>query len=487
MRALAPFLAGLGTLPPRTRTALAAALALLVAAALAAALFAHPARAPLIASRLHADQMTEVETTLAAWNVPFTPVDGNIVLDASRRGDVLLRLSLAGIPHAHVATTAEALAGVGVLTPQSVIDAQARSGLAGEIELGLRSLDGVEDARVIVAPASSAEFADQQSHQATASVRLHVRPGVRLSSMQVAGIRAFVAASVPQLDPAHVTIVDDLGVALGGESAHADDARTLEQSLQSALDAAFGAGTALVRVTEERTQSATERRDDVRVPAGGAAIVHALDAESYDDGAKRYRKSSERDDRGSETRHLVTKAPAGALMRISTAVFIDASRAADLARVRELAAATVGYDARRGDTLTVAAVDFHRALQPRRDAWMLVYGALVPLLPTLAIVIGVLLLAKMAAPGIVALVRAATDRAAIAGTTRTIAGYAPAQVRGALAHEPPHAAAAIISALPAATAAAVLELYPAHEREAIVRRMQRAHGAIVPDISEVIG
>jgi len=59
-------------------------------------------------------------------------------------------------------------------------------------------------------------------------------------------------------------------------------------------------------------------------------------------------------------------------------------------------------------------------------------------------------------------------------------------VRSALAQEPPHAAAAIISALPAATAAAVLELYPAHERDAIVRRMQRPHSPLIPDAQEVV-
>jgi flagellar motor switch protein FliG len=67
-----------------------------------------------------------------------------------------------------------------------------------------------------------------------------------------------------------------------------------------------------------------------------------------------------------------------------------------------------------------------------------------------------------------------------------VTGYAPARVRGALAGEPPHAAAAIISALPAATAAAVLELYPPHEREAIVKRMQRTHSAVVPSADELL-
>jgi flagellar motor switch protein FliG len=59
-------------------------------------------------------------------------------------------------------------------------------------------------------------------------------------------------------------------------------------------------------------------------------------------------------------------------------------------------------------------------------------------------------------------------------------------VRGALAGEPPHTAAAIISALPAATATAVLEMYPAEERAAIVRRMSRAATPAMPDHEAVL-
>ena len=55
-----------------------------------------------------------------------------------------------------------------------------------------------------------------------------------------------------------------------------------------------------------------------------------------------------------------------------------------------------------------------------------------------------------------------------------------------LEQEPPHAAAAIISALPAATATAVLELYPPHEREAIVNRMQRRHSPLLSNPDELL-
>jgi hypothetical protein len=40
--------------------------------------------------------------------------------------------------------------------------------------------------------------------------------------------------------------------------------------------------------------------------------------------------------------------------------------------------------------------------------------------------------------------------------------------------------------LPAATATAVLELYPPEERAAIIRRMQRAASPAVPDYESVL-
>ena len=59
-------------------------------------------------------------------------------------------------------------------------------------------------------------------------------------------------------------------------------------------------------------------------------------------------------------------------------------------------------------------------------------------------------------------------------------------MRGALAGEPPHTAAAVISALPTATAAAVLELYPPEERAAIVRRLSRPASPLLPSYEELL-
>jgi flagellar M-ring protein FliF len=472
-------------LPRSVRTALAAGGFAAVALSVTIGIASHPSREALFASPLHPEQLAEVQERLASWNVSFTPTADNVIVETSRRNDLLLRLALSGVPHAHVETTGEALASIGVLTPQSVIDAQTRAGLAGDIEAGLRGIDGVDDARVIVAPAKPAEFADESTDDASASVRLALRPGTRLSEAAVNGIRSFVAAAVTGLDPARVTILDDRGVALGAGD-DGEEAVALQTSLQSALDAALGTGAAIVRVRAEYTVDSVARRDVRRAPAGQVAIGRATRSESYADGSKHYRRDDVNDDRGSDTRETIVQTPAGSIRRLSTGIFIDEARAFDLAKVRDLAAAVVGFDPKRGDTLAVQAVDFHRPAVARKDVWWLLYGTIVPLAPAVVIAIGAVIIVRLLLPVLSSFASTVLERAAVRDASHAVSGLAPARVRTALVHEPPHAAAAIISALPAATAAAVLELYPQHEREAIVRRMQRPLSPLLGDPEEYL-
>jgi flagellar M-ring protein FliF len=297
-----------------SKTARVAAITVTVLVVVASAmitLVTHPARAALFATPLRPEQLSEVEDRLAGWNVPFTPVADNVVIDAGRRNDLLLRLSLAGVPHTHVETTDEALATVGVLTPEAVIDAQTRTGLAGDLESDLRGIDGVDDAHVIIAPEKAAQFADGSSHDATASVRLRLRPGVRLTRSVVNGIRQFVAAGVTGLDPARVTILDDRGIALGDAEA-GDEPLQLQTSLQSALDAAFGEGSTIVRVhadfARERVSAREQHRND-----------------RFTDGRRPLQQINRNAERGSDLREVYTQGQPGAIKRLSAAVFVDAA------------------------------------------------------------------------------------------------------------------------------------------------------------------
>lgn len=486
MERLAPLLVRWNALPIAARACAGLLAVALLTVSILAGVTARLPRGALFATPLHPEQLAEVEERLAGWGVEFTPTSDNVVVPAGRRNDLLLRLSLAGVPHAHLETSGEALANVGVLTPQAVIDAQTRAGLAGDIESGLRGIDGVDDVRVIVSPAKAAEFGEESARDAGASVRVRMRAGAILSREAVAGIRAFVAAGVPGLAPARVTILDDRGVALDDGGGSGQDAADVQRSLQSALDAAFGDGATIVRVHADYRAERTSERDVRRMPLGSGAIARSARSDAFDGGGKRFRHNDSSEDRGSETHEWSAEAPRGQLKRLSTAVFVDASRALDLTSVRDLAAATVGYDRTRGDALAVAAVDFRRPALRRRDGWWLLYGAAVPLAPVAVAVFGLIVAVRAAIPPCCALVQTLAERASLKRTSQAVAGFPPGRVRTALAHEPPHAAAAIISALPAATAAAVLDLYPPHERDAIVKRMQRPHSPLLADAEELL-
>lgn len=486
-----PLLARALAAPPKIKLA-AAALTVVLCALIATSFAAtRDTRIALFAAPLSSDQLTEVQTRLAAWNIPFAPESDNVRVAQGRRSDILLRLSIAGVPHAHLATSAELFAHAGALTPQSVLEAQTRDGLASDLALGLRGLDGVADARVIIAPARTGMYADENSHDASASVRITLASGARMNARTIAGIRAFVAGGVPGLDAARVTVLDDRGLApdLGADGAtdgDADDAQ-VAVALQSALDAAFGAGATIVRVHRE---ALGERRDvhDLRRTALGGTLARSASDERYSSNLKKYTKANSVEDRGSDVRDEVRVALPGTTQRRSVAVFVDSAKGLDVEKIRSLAEAAAGLDPDRGDVLRVEAVRFTQPVVPhdsRLATWALL-GAFAGIVPQAIVALALALALWFAARPAHALAVTIIESATVRSASREVAGIPPGRVRGALAGEPPHIAAAIISALPAATATAVLELYPPDERAAIVRRLARAASPLVPDAEELL-
>jgi flagellar biosynthesis/type III secretory pathway M-ring protein FliF/YscJ len=445
-------------------------------------------RVPLFAAPLRSDQITEVVNRLAEWNAGFIVGSDNVRVDADRRNGLLLKLALAGVPHAHLDSSAEALAKAGPLTPQSVLDAQALDGIAGDLAAALRTLSGVEDAQVIVAPARDGAFAGEAEHAASASVRLTLAPGASIAPQQLAGVRQFVAAGVPDLDPRRVAILDDRGLALSDESSAASgDAPAFQQSLQSALDLALGADAAIVRVRVSYDPRLRQLHEVTRKPAGSRPIGTTTIDERYKSASKQYAKTTAGTDRGSIVSDERVDTPAGRLERISVAVVVDANRHFDLAKIRSLAEATLGIVAARGDVVSVEELAFAREPPPAPPAsFEAMLGLAAALAPNAVFACVLLAAARVGARPVAIACEALASRVAVRRGARDVATFPPAQVRGALKDEPPHTAAAIISALPAATAAAVLDLYPAEERAAIVRRMSRSAAPVVPDYETIV-
>jgi flagellar M-ring protein FliF len=461
-----------------------AAIVVAIAAALVATMIQRDQRVALFAEPLRPEQVSEVTQRLAEWNVGFVTGADNVRVDQRRRNDLLLRLALAGLPHAHVSTSAELLEKVGPLTPSPVLEAEQRDGLAGDVELALRGVAGIDDARVIVAPARQGTFADDAGSAASAGVRLTLHPGVALSRDVVGAIRTFVAAAVPGLLAKRVTVLDDRGLTLDPAGAPpSEGGGALAASLQSALDTVFGAGSTVVRVNVAFDAKVRDLHEVRREPLGVRAIAATRSDERYDNDKKRYRNQHTTEDRGSDLREERTQIPPGNAERISAAVLVDAARSLDLAKIRSIASATIGLRPERGDSLAIESVRFVRPVQPSSPA-VDVIGLASTLAPLVVIAVATLIALRL----VVKPALSAFEAVKAHGTLRHQAAstLGPAQVHGALRGEPPHTIAAVIGALPTATAAAVLELYAPEERAAIVQRLNRSLAPVARGLDALI-
>jgi flagellar M-ring protein FliF len=420
-------------------------------------------RVALFATPLRSEQVVEVVERLAEWNAPFVTGTDNVRVDAALRNALLMRLSFAGVPHAHLASSVEALAKAGPLTPQSVLDAQQRDGLAGDIAAGLRDIADIADARVIIAPAREGAFVDEARHEATASVRLSLKPGAAPSREAIDGVRQYVAAAVPGLDPKRVAILDDRGLALGDDArSPVGEAHVLESSLQSALDLALGAAATIVRVHVNYDPRVRALHDIVRKPIGSRAIGTTTVDEHYKSATKQYAKSNSSLDRGSEVHDETIETPAGRLERISVAVAVDQSRHLDLAKIRSLASGMLGLVSARGDSLSVEEIAFARPLPVSTTPFAPILGLVAALAPMLVLAVVAIVCVRAYAAPVARICETFVERAAVGRTREAMTGFAPSHVRGALRNEPPHTAAAIM------------------------RRMSRASAPVVPDYETVL-
>jgi flagellar biosynthesis/type III secretory pathway M-ring protein FliF/YscJ len=330
-------------------------------------------------------------------------------------------------------------------------------------------------------------FADEAVHDASASVRLALLPGARLSTDAIAGVRAFIAAGVPGLDPKRVTIVDDSGVLLSNDARDKwTDGNALDSALQSALDEAFGQGTTIVRVHVDHDPR-TRETTDVRRAAFGVPIVHSSVDERFASDRKRYSKTAQTEDRGSDVHEERSSTLAGATERVSVAIFVNAERASDVFKIRALAIGAAGLRPARGDSITVEAVRFARTEVAARPAWPSFIGLIATIAPSAIAGAVAIVLVRFGAQPLAEFARSLLERRAVRAAAGSVAGFAPSQVHSALAGEPAHTAAAIISALPTATAAAVLELYPPEERADIIRRLSRPTSPLMPDYQTWLG
>ncbi len=285
--------------------------------------------------------------------------------------------------------------------------------LEGELARTIRSLDGVTFARVqLVLP--KRQLFEDEAEAPTASVVIGVQ-GREPSADQVRALQNLVAGAVPNLKPDHVTIVDQNAKLLGGGDGEgaagqvADDQRTaaedrIRKQVKELVEGVVGPGRARVQVTADLDMSQVTTQEEKFDPDGqvvrstqtveetakqnqpdGSTAASASANVPGTPGAPTAANNNSSDSGRTEetTNYEITKttkttidAP-GSMKKLSIAVAVDGTTApgahgkpgaytprsaAEMQHIEQLVRSAVGYDASRGDQVSVINVRFDNAI-----------------------------------------------------------------------------------------------------------------------------
>jgi flagellar M-ring protein FliF len=242
-----------------------------VAAGLTVALWWRGPSYSLLYANLGAEDQAQIAQALDAAQIPYRlqPGSNAIEVAADRLTDARLKLASQGLPESNGGFAAlDKDPGFGV--SQFVENARYQHALETELARTIASLRPVEAARVHLAVPRQSAFV-REHRGASASVFVQLKAGRRLAQEQVQAIINLVASSIPELDPAQVTVVDQQGRLLSTPDGHDefslreqqfDMAHRLEddyrQRVESLLAPLVGAGRVRAQVVAQMDMSVTE-------------------------------------------------------------------------------------------------------------------------------------------------------------------------------------------------------------------------------------
>jgi flagellar M-ring protein FliF len=280
--------------------------------------------------------------------------------------------------------------------------------LEGELARTIRSLQGVSSARVhLVLPRR--QLFENDGEAPSASVVIGIA-GRAPTSDQVAAVRNLIAGAVPNLKPDRVTVVDERGKLLAGvgegdsqgsvaDTQRGDTEERMRKTIKDLVEGVVGAGKARVQVSADLDRNRVTLQEDKYDPDG--QVVRST--QTVNDNAKQVQpgaagtttaanipggagqttpgepaNTSDSDRREETTNYEISKTvrtevqEPGQVKRLSVAVAVDgvttigpkgkvqyAQRSDDeMNRIRELVRSAVGFNAQRGDVVSVINVRF---------------------------------------------------------------------------------------------------------------------------------
>ena len=355
----------------------------------------------------------DVVNWLKKHDIPYKLEQGGSTIEvpADKVYSVRLELASAGLPK-NGTVGFEIFDHQGLGTTDFVEHVNYQRALQGELERTIEEYPEVEDARVHIAMPKQSLFVTQ-SPQPKASVVLKLKPGEHLDTNQLKGIVYLVASAVPRLSTKNVTVVDTTGDILYQQGLMSNNSlskltqaqieyqRQIEnyykQKIQSMLDEALGPGEAIARVSADidfdKVDVSEDRYDPDNVAirsqqkiletiknptTGGIPGVKGGLANKLQGNINQTSNSTIKEKQETTTNYEITEikkqinGSIGKIKRISVAVLVDGTykikdgkkiyvprSPQEMAALKKIVRAAVGYSEDRGDEISVVNVPFN--------------------------------------------------------------------------------------------------------------------------------
>ncbi len=346
----------------------------------------------------------DVVAALEQQGTPYRITGGAIHVPATDRDRLRMVLAGEGLPATGGAgyELLDSLSGFG--TTSQMFDAAYWRAKEGELARTMMANPGIRSARVHISNVTSRPF--QREAQISASVHI-VPAGLGLTAAQARALRYLVASAVSGLGSDQVTVIDGTTGemiepldATRPDRRSEDHAQELRNRLERLLAAHVGTGKALVEVNVdvvsesetivERRFDPTERvaissditeRESANTGAASGAVSVASnlpDGDAAPGGSTAQSSDKEARERinyeVSETTREVVRTP-GSIRRLTVAVLVDgvtdpatgawqARPDTELQALEALVASAIGFDAARGDSITIRSLQLDTSRPP---------------------------------------------------------------------------------------------------------------------------
>ncbi len=384
---------------------------------------AEPNYAPLY-SNMSGQDSAQVVDVLIANEIDFKldANTGSILVDQGKLAEARLKLAAQGLPEGSMQGMEMLREDQGLGTSQFIENARYNHALEAELVRSIESIRSVETARVHLAiPEQSIFIRNRVKPSASVMVKLH--SGRSLNRGQVDAIVRMVASSIPMMEAAEVTLVDQFGrlltededAGMAKTSKQFEYTRQLEDNyvdrIIHLLQPIIGAGKVNAQVAAQLDFSAVEStreaydpersvirseqiseeeirnfNDAAGIPGAlsnqppGAGTTEADAAEEVDSAIDIPSNQNRSATRNFEVDRIIshTSNPVGTIQRLSVAVVIDHKTNIkedgsvektpytdeEIARFVSLVRDTIGFDENRGDSVSVINTSFLEVTVP---------------------------------------------------------------------------------------------------------------------------